>query len=164
MARFPAARQQLLRGPGGLSPTGLSPTRLSPAGLSPAGLSPTGLSPTRLSPAGLSPAGLSPTGLSPAGLRCAGRRRRRVGELPVGIFLRAFQARVAQLEARDLERLVLGQAVDAADAAVGPLHESPFGFAGHRVGIDLAQIALRGRLARVLEQVIERARVLGFPR
>src|SRR5207244_3910667 len=123
MARFPAARQQLLRGPGGLSPTGLSPTRLSPAGLS---------------PAGLSPAGLSPTGLSPTGLRCGGRRHRRVGELPVGIFLRAFQARVAQLEAGDLERLVLGQAVDAADAAVGPLHESPFGFAGHRVWIDLA--------------------------
>src|SRR5213083_3305990 len=109
MARFPAARQQLLRGPTGLSPAGLNPT------------------------------GLSPTGLSPAGLCCAGRRRRRVGEFPVGIFLRAFQARVAQLEARDLERLVLGQAVDAADAAVGPLHESPFVLAGHRVRIELAQ-------------------------
>src|SRR5437667_325203 len=61
MARFPAARQQLLLGPAGLSPAGLSPT------------------------------GLSPAGLSPAGLRRGGRRRRRVGEFPVGIFLRAFQ-------------------------------------------------------------------------
>src|SRR5207247_10519560 len=75
----------------------------------------------------------------------------------------AVQGRVAQLEAGDLERLVLGQAVDAADAAVWTFHESPFVLAGHRVGIDLAQVALRGRLARVLEQVIERARVLGFP-
>src|SRR5207247_284700 len=124
MARFPAARQQLLRGP----------------------------------------TGLSPAGLSPAGLRAGGRRYRREVELPVGVLLRAFQARVAQLEAGDLERLVLGQAVDAADAAVGALHESPFVLAGHRVRIELAQVALRGRLARVLEQVIERARVLGFPR
>src|SRR5207302_8700199 len=95
----------------------------------------------------------------------SGRRRRgwREDELPVGIFLRAFQARVAQLEARDLERLVFGEAVDTADAAVGPLHEAPFALAGYRVGIELAQVALYGRLARVLEQVLERARVLGFP-
>src|SRR5205807_6727849 len=56
-----------------------------------------------------------------SGRRRRGRRGRRVGELPVGIFLRAFQGRVAQPEARDLEGLVFGQAVDAADAAVGPL-------------------------------------------
>src|SRR5207302_1503432 len=79
-----------------------------------------------------------------------GRRRRgwREDELPVGIFLRAFQARVAQLEARGLERLVFGEAVDTADAAVGPLHEAPFALAGYRVGIELAQVALYGRLAR----------------
>src|SRR2546428_12462564 len=91
-------------------------------------------------------------GLRSGRLRGRGLRRRRVGEFPVGIFLRAFQARVAQLEAGDLERPVLGQAVDAADAAVGPLDESPFALAGHRVWIDPAQVALRGRLARGLEQ------------
>src|SRR5262249_37250459 len=55
---------------------------------------------------------------------------------------------------------VLGLAVHAGDAGIGRLDDAPFGAAGDRVGIELAQVAHGAGLARILQQVFQGARVL----
>src|SRR5581483_11580338 len=86
--------------------------------------------------------------------------RRVVDELPVRVLLGALERLVAQVEAGGLHRLHVGEAVDAHDPAVGRLDDAPLGAAGHRVEIEAAQVALDVRLARILQQILERARIL----
>src|SRR6266850_1786486 len=84
----------------------------------------------------------------------------RVAELPVGVFRLALKRGIAQREAGDLERAVVGEAIDAGDAAVGRLDQAPLRVAGDRVRINAPQVPHGARLARILDEVGEIARVL----
>src|SRR6185369_11775260 len=80
------------------------------------------------------------------------------GEFPVGIARRAFELDVRRREVAGLERLRLGAALHAGDAAARRVEQNPVGLAGHGVGVDAPKMAPRYRKAVVLDQVLERAR------
>src|SRR3954468_4838537 len=76
-------------------------------------------------------------------------------ELPFLVSLGVDEGFVAVGKIARLERTRFGTAVHAHDAAARALDYTPFLAARHRIAIDLAQIALHGRHARVLQQVLQ---------
>ncbi len=90
-----------------------------------------------------------------------GRRdglRRDIHEFPVRIFGRACELRELRRKVSLLHRLNLGKAVHASDADAGILDESPPLGAGDGLDINLAQVAVQGRIALIPQQVLELAR------
>src|SRR5690606_20172831 len=80
-------------------------------------------------------------------------------EAPLRVPGLALEVGVARLEAAGLEGSLVRGAVHAEDATVGRFHERERP-AGHGIGIESPEIALDAGSARVLEEILERTRVL----
>src|SRR5512141_710619 len=82
-----------------------------------------------------------------------------IHEHPVGVFLFVFETLVSGTEVAFLDWFLTGLAMHAQDLAGRPLHQPPACTAADRVRINLAQIALCRRIARIGEQIFQRRRI-----